>query len=42
MIDDEEAGPGDRVTVDIGADVQLALDFIARATGRDALTLSAE
>ena len=42
MVADEQAGPGDRVTVDIGANVQLALDFIARATGRDAFTLSAE
>ena len=42
MVADEQAGPGDRVTVDIGADVQLALDFITRATGRDAFTLSAE
>ena len=42
MIADQQAGPGDRVTVDIGANVQLALDFIARATGRDAFTLSAE
>jgi Flp pilus assembly protein TadG len=42
MVADELAGPGDRITVDVGADVQLALDFIARATGRDAFTLSAE
>jgi Flp pilus assembly protein TadG len=42
MIADQLAGPGDRVTVDIGANVQLALDFIARATGRNAFTLSAE
>ena len=42
MIADDEAGPGDRVTVDIGANVPLALDFIARATGRNAFTLSAE
>ena len=42
MAADQQAGPGDRVTVDIGANVDLILDFIARATGRDAFSLEAE
>jgi Flp pilus assembly protein TadG len=42
MVADEQAGPGDRVTVDIGADVNLALEFIARAAGRTGFSLEAE
>ena len=42
MVADEQAGPGDRVTVDIGTDVELALEFIARATGRAGFSLDAE
>ena len=42
MIADQLAAPGDRVTVDIGANVDLILNFIVRATGRDAFTLEAE
>ena len=42
MAADQQAGPGDRVTVDIGASVELALDFIARAVGRDNFALEAE
>ena len=41
MAADEEVGPGDRVTVDIGADVALAIDFIARAAGRSSFALEA-
>jgi Flp pilus assembly protein TadG len=42
MIADEQAGPEDLVTVEIGANVQLALDFIARAAGRSNFALEAE
>ena len=42
MVADEQAGPGDRVTVDIGTDVNLALEFIARAAGRTGFSLEAE
>jgi Flp pilus assembly protein TadG len=41
MIADEQVGPGDRVTVDLGADLQLALGFIAQATGRSTFNLEA-
>jgi len=41
MAADEEVGPGDRVTVDIGADVTLAIDFIARAAGQSGFALEA-
>lgn len=36
------AGPGDRVRVDLGADLDLALGFIAQATGRSTFNLHAE
>jgi hypothetical protein len=42
MSADDLAGPGDRVTVEIGADVPLALEFIARAAGRSTFALEAE
>ena len=42
MVADALAGPGDLVTVEVGANVELALEFIARATGRSAFTLEAE
>jgi Flp pilus assembly protein TadG len=42
MIADDQAGPGDRVTVDLGADVDLVLDFIVDATGRSSFGLDAE
>ena len=42
MAADILAGPGDLVTVEVGSNVQLALDFIARATGRSAFALEAE
>jgi Flp pilus assembly protein TadG len=42
MAADELAAPGDRVTVDIGANVDLILNFIVRATGRDNFSLEAE
>ena len=36
------AQPGDRVTVELGADVDLILGFMARATGQDNFSLHAE
>ena len=42
MVADDLAGPGDRVTVDIGADVGLALDFIADAVGQSNFSLQAQ
>lgn len=42
MVADEQAGPGDRVTVDIGTSVDLTLDFIAGAAGRSNFALDAE
>lgn len=39
---DRQVSPGDRVTVVLEADVDLAIGFIARATGRDAFSLHAE
>ena len=36
------AQPGDRVTVELGADVDLILGFMARATGQDNFNLHAE
>jgi Flp pilus assembly protein TadG len=42
MVADEQAGPGDRVTVEIGTNVDLTLDFIADATGRSNFALDAE
>lgn len=36
------AGPGDLVRVDLAADVELAIGFIAQATGRDTFNLEAE
>ncbi len=41
MSADALAGPGDRVTVDLGADVALALDFIADAVGQGNFALQA-
>jgi Flp pilus assembly protein TadG len=42
MIADDQVGPGDRVTVDLGADVNLSLDLIAEATGRSTFNLQAD
>ena len=42
MIADKQAGPGDRVMVDLGAEVELALGFIAQATGQSTFSLEAE
>ncbi len=42
MIADAQVGPGDRVTVDLGADVNLSLDFIADAAGRSTFNLQAD
>jgi Flp pilus assembly protein TadG len=42
MVADDEVGPGDRVTVDLGANVDLVLDFIADAAGRSSFALGAE
>jgi Flp pilus assembly protein TadG len=42
MVADAQVGPGDRVTVDIGASVDLTLDFIANAAGRSNFALDAE
>ena len=42
MTSDEQVGPGDRVTVDLGADVNLSLDFIADAAGRSTFNLHAD
>ena len=42
MMADDEVGPGDRVTVDIGAGVNLSLDFIADAAGRSTFNLQAD
>ena len=38
----DAAQPGDRVTIELGADVDLILSFIARATGQDTFNLHAE
>jgi hypothetical protein len=38
----DSAQPGDQVTLDLGADVDLILGFIARATGQDTFNLHAE
>jgi Flp pilus assembly protein TadG len=42
MVADEQVGPGDRVTVEIGANVDLILDFIANAAGTSNFALDAE
>ena len=42
MIADDQVGPGDRVTVDLGAGVNLSLDFIADAAGRATFNLQAD
>ena len=42
MVADDQAGPGDRVTVDLGTNVDLVLDFIVDATGRSSFALDAE
>ena len=42
MIADDQVGPGDRVTVDLGAGVSLSLDFIADAAGRSTFNLQAD
>jgi Flp pilus assembly protein TadG len=42
MVADQQVGPGDRVTVEIGTTVDLTLDFIADATGRSNFALDAE
>lgn len=42
MASNPTVGPGDRVTIDLGADVDLALGFIAQATGRNTFNLEAE
>jgi Flp pilus assembly protein TadG len=42
MVADDEVSPGDRVTVALEADVDLALGFIAQATGRSTFNLEAE
>jgi Flp pilus assembly protein TadG len=42
MAADRVAAPGDRVTVDLGADVNLALAFVARAAGAETFALDAE
>jgi Flp pilus assembly protein TadG len=42
MVNDDQAGPGDRVTVDLGANVDLILGFIADAAGTSSFALDAE
>lgn len=42
MVADTQVTPGDRVTVDLGADVDLAVGFIAQATGRSTFGLNAQ
>ena len=42
MVADDLAGPGDRVTVDLGANVDLILGFIADAAGQSSFALDAE
>ena len=42
MIADREVTPGDRVTVELQADVDLAVGFVAQAAGQSTFTLQAE
>jgi Flp pilus assembly protein TadG len=42
MVADDQVGPGDRVTVDLGANVDLVLDVVADAVGRSSFMLAAE
>ena len=42
MTADTQVGPGDRVTVDLGANVDLILGFIADAAGTSSFALEAE
>jgi Flp pilus assembly protein TadG len=42
MVADSEVTPGDRVTVALAANVDLALGFIAQATGQSTFNLHAE
>jgi Flp pilus assembly protein TadG len=42
MIDDDQAGAGDRVTVNLAANVDLVIGFIARAAGQSSFNLHAD
>ena len=42
MAANNTVAPGDRVTIELGADVELALGFIAQAAGRNTFNLEAE